>query len=96
MLINAIDEHHFNSVHSLPVDLYMETEVVNTTTIAFANRNTPREAHAIAKILQPFYSGPLTYEMCYHCGNTGAVTVGPDMAHFHIIFALRMTDDGSI
>lgn len=95
MLINAIDEHHFNSVHALPVELSMQTEVVDDTTIAFANINRPREAHPIAKVLQPFYKGPLTYKMCYHSGNTGAVTVGPDMAHFHILFALRLCDDGS-
>lgn len=94
MLINAIDEHHFNSVHALPVDLWMATEVVDETTIRFANTTPPGEAHPIARILQPFYAGPLTYEMCYHHGNTGAVTVGPDAAHFHILFALRLTDDG--
>ncbi|TNE90943.1 MAG: aromatic ring-hydroxylating dioxygenase subunit alpha [Deltaproteobacteria bacterium] len=94
MLINAIDEHHFNSVHSLPVDLYMSTDVVDDTTIEFANTTSPKEAHRFARVLQPFYSGPLTYKMCYHHGNTGAVTVGPDLAHFHILFALRMTDDG--
>lgn len=95
MLINAIDEHHFNSVHSLPVDLYMDTTVVDETTIRFANRNAPRETHPLARALQPLYSGPLTYEMCYHSGNTGAVTVGPDAIHFHILFALRLCDDGS-
>ena len=94
MLINAIDEHHFNSVHNLPVDLYMETAVVDGTTIAFANRTPPDEAHRLARVLKPLYSGPLTYEMCYHSANTGAVTVGPDAQHFHILFALRITDDG--
>ena len=94
MLINAIDEHHFNSVHNLPVELYMETAVVDATTIAFANRTPPDEAHRLARVLKPLYSGPLTYRMCYHSANSGAVTVGPDAQHFHILFALRITDDG--
>jgi nitrite reductase/ring-hydroxylating ferredoxin subunit len=95
MLINAIDEHHFNSVHALPVDLWMSTEVVDGSTIKFANVNPPRRAHRLARVLQPLYSGPLTYEMCYHSGNCGAVTVGPDLQHFYILFALRLCDDGS-
>jgi phenylpropionate dioxygenase-like ring-hydroxylating dioxygenase large terminal subunit len=95
VLINAIDEHHFNSVHALPVDIYMQTRVRDETTIQFANVTPPRETHPVGRVLQPLYSGPLTYAMCYHSGNTGAVTVGPDKVHFHILFALRLTDDGT-
>ena len=41
-----------------------------------------------------FYAGPLTYAMSYHFGTSGTVTVGPDMLHFHILFALRLIDGG--
>ena len=68
--------------------------MVDATTIAFANRTPPDEAHRLARVLKPLYSGPLTYRMCYHSANSGAVTVGPDAQHFHILFALRITDDG--
>lgn len=94
MLINAIDEHHFNSVHDLPVQLHMATEVVDETTIRFRNTTRPSETHPLGRWLSPLYAGPLTYEMCYHSGSAGTVTVGPDRAHFHILFALRLTDDG--
>ncbi len=94
MLINAIDEHHFNSVHDLPVELHMATEVVDASTIRFRNTTRPSETHRLGRWLSPLYAGPLTYEMCYHSGCTGTVTVGPDRAHFHILFALRLTDDG--
>lgn len=95
VLINAIDEHHFNSVHALPVDLYMETEVVDDATIRFHNVNPPHKAHPVGRLLRPLYAGPLTYAMCYHGASAGSVTVGPDRIHFHILFALRMTDDGT-
>jgi len=94
VLINAIDEHHFNTVHDLPVHLYMATDVVDDDTIRFRNATPPSATHPVGRWLTPFYAGPLTYELCYHSGSVGVVTVGPDRAHFHLVFALRLTDDG--
>jgi phenylpropionate dioxygenase-like ring-hydroxylating dioxygenase large terminal subunit len=94
MMINAIDTQHFNSVHSLPVELNLEPEVVNENCIIFRNTTRiPRRAR-LARLLGRFYRGPLTYILCYWFGSTGTVTIGPDFLHFHIIFALRPTREG--
>ena len=93
VLINAIDEHHFNSVHDLPVDLHMETRRVSRTVQTFSNATTPPDSR-LGRVLRRFYRGPLTYSMAYHYGSSGTVTLGPDALHFHIMFALRMIDGG--
>lgn len=85
MLINAIDEHHFNSVHSLPVKLHMATREVSAQRIEFSNTTTVGST----PILKRFYRGALTYSMCYWNAATGTVTLGPDFLHFYIMFALR-------
>lgn len=93
VLINAIDEHHFNSVHDLPVDLRMETRRVSRTVQTYSNATVPPDS-AFGRLLRRFYRGPLTYSMAYHYGSSGTVTLGPDALHFHIMFALRMIDGG--
>jgi len=93
VLINAIDEHHFNSVHDLPVDLRMETRRVSRTVQTYSNATLPPDS-AFGRLLRRFYRGPLTYSMAYHYGSSGTVTLGPDALHFHIMFALRMIDGG--
>jgi phenylpropionate dioxygenase-like ring-hydroxylating dioxygenase large terminal subunit len=85
VLINAIDEHHFNSVHSLPVKLHMATREISEKRIEFSNTTTVRSG----TLLKRLYRGPLTYSMCYWNAATGTVTLGPDRLHFHIMFALR-------
>jgi len=85
MLINAIDEHHFNSVHSLPVKLRMATREVDADRIEFSNTTMV----PAGSILKRFYRGPLTYSMCYWNAATGTVTLGPDFLHFYLMFALR-------
>ena len=85
VLINAIDEHHFNSVHALPVKLHMATREVSARRIEFSN--TTRVP--AGSWLKRFYRGPLTYSMCYWNAATGTVTLGPDFLHFYILFALR-------
>jgi phenylpropionate dioxygenase-like ring-hydroxylating dioxygenase large terminal subunit len=94
VLINAIDENHFNSVHDLPVDLLMKTEAVNENVQTFSNTTRVPDSNLLTRALGRFYAGPLTYSMCYHYGATGTVTVGPDLMHFHIMFALRLIEDG--
>ena len=94
MLINAIDENHFNSVHNLPVDLLMKTQAVNENVQTFSNTTCVPASNALLRMYGRLYQGPLTYSMCYHFGSTGTVTVGPDMMHFHIMFALRLIEDG--
>lgn len=94
VLINAIDEHHFNSVHSLPVDLHMATETIDTHVQTFSNTTEVPTSNVFTRALKRFYAGPLTYSMCYHFGSSGTVTLGPDGLHFHIMFALRLIDGG--
>ena len=94
MMINAIDEHHFNSVHDLPVDLYMRSHVVHDNLVTFSNTTKLPPTNPLTRVVGQFYAGPLTYSMAYWFGSTGTVTVGPDFFHFHIMFALRMRDGG--
>ncbi len=94
MMINAIDEHHFNSVHNLPVALNMQSTALNPNVMQFSNTTCLPRSHALLRLLGRFYEGPLTYSMCYWFGSTGTVTVGPDFLHFHIMFSLRMLDGG--
>ncbi|HKP88324.1 MAG TPA: aromatic ring-hydroxylating dioxygenase subunit alpha [Blastocatellia bacterium] len=94
MMINAIDAQHFNSVHKLPVDLRLEPEVVSDSCILFRNTTKVRPASLFTSVVSRFYKDALTYVLCYWFGSTGAVTIGPDFLHFHIIFALRPTVDG--
>lgn len=94
MLINAIDEHHFNSVHNLPVELYMKPERLSASSQMFSNTTRVPDSNPLARVVGRFYEGPLTYSMCYHYGATGTVTLGPDAFHFYIMFALRLADGG--
>lgn len=94
VLINAIDENHFNSVHNLPVELYMETKVHNENVVQFSNRTQVPDSTWMTRAIGQFYAGPLTYSMCYHFASSGSVTVGPDFMHFHIMFALRLLENG--
>jgi phenylpropionate dioxygenase-like ring-hydroxylating dioxygenase large terminal subunit len=98
VMINAIDAQHFNTVHpmvrKLAGNLFLEPVVINESNIEFRNNtNVPRDWW-LGRLLSRFYAGPLTYWMSYWYASTGSVTVGPDFLHFHIIFALRMTEDG--
>jgi phenylpropionate dioxygenase-like ring-hydroxylating dioxygenase large terminal subunit len=94
VMINAIDAHHFNTVHNLPVDLLFETKKLNDNAISFSNTTKIPDKSRLTRFLGRFYAGPLTYKMSYWFGSTGTVTIGPDFMHFHIMFALRMLDNG--
>jgi phenylpropionate dioxygenase-like ring-hydroxylating dioxygenase large terminal subunit len=94
VLINAIDEHHFNTVHDLPVDLYMASDELGPTAQRFSNTTAMPDTSALTRLLGRLYAGPLTYSMSYHYGASGTVTLGPDALHFHILFALRPLDGG--
>jgi phenylpropionate dioxygenase-like ring-hydroxylating dioxygenase large terminal subunit len=94
MMINAIDAQHFNSVHSLPVDLRLEPTIISDNCILFRNTTKTEPRSAFTRFVSRFYKDALTYILCYWFGSTGAVTIGPDFQHFHIIFALRPTEDG--
>lgn len=94
LLVNAIDAHHFNSVHNFPVDVKFECLPLNDHTIQFNNTTTIPQSRWFLRLFSRFYADRLTYSLCYTAGTTGSVTVGPDFLHCHIIFALRPTPEG--
>jgi phenylpropionate dioxygenase-like ring-hydroxylating dioxygenase large terminal subunit len=94
LMINAIDEQHFNSVHNLPVEIKFQREDVDQYTIQFHNTTRGEDNFWLVKLLRPLYQDVITYSLCYWYGSTGSVTVGPDQLHFYIIFAIRPTESG--
>jgi phenylpropionate dioxygenase-like ring-hydroxylating dioxygenase large terminal subunit len=94
VMVNAIDEQHFASVHNLFVDLHFDVAALNENAATWDNTTRVPDSSWFTRFIGRFYSGPLTYRMTYWNGTTGSVTVGPDFWHFHIVFALRPTDAG--
>ena len=95
VLVNAIDEQHFHSVHHLPGSiLRMEPVSRSAANIEFRNvARVPGET-LLGRWIGRFYKGPLTYAMSYWYGSLGFVTFGPDFLHLYLMFALRRGDDG--
>jgi len=94
VMINAIDAHHFTSVHHLPVDLSFACNALNENNMTFENTTKMPTNSMFTRFASQFYKDALTYKMSYWFGNTGTVTVGPDFLHFHIMFALRLNAEG--
>lgn len=94
LMINAIDAHHFNSVHNLPLEIRFKTQALNGNALCLDNMTRGGEASRFVKLIRPLYRNEVTYKMCYWYGSTGTVTVGPDFFHFHIMFALRPMEGG--
>src|SRR5439155_20593344 len=84
----------FTPVHTLPARPWMATKVVNDNVATVSNPTTMPDSNPVLRMIGKLYEGPLTYSMCYWFGSVGTVTVGPDLFHFHIMFALRMGDGG--
>ncbi len=95
VLINAIDAHHFNSVHDLPLEVRFQTKALSKAALQFSNTTRGGEASRFVKLIQPLYPEAVTYRMCYWYGSTGTVTVGPDWLNFYLMFALRPAVNGS-
>jgi phenylpropionate dioxygenase-like ring-hydroxylating dioxygenase large terminal subunit len=95
VLINAIDEQHFRSVHHLPGSiLNLEPVVRDARNIEFRNIGRVPTQTTLGRVIARFYEGPLTYAMSYWYGSLGSVTFGPDFLHLHLMFALRRGDSG--
>ena len=94
VMINAIDAHHFTSVHKLPVEVKFDTFALDDNNIQFNNITKIPKTKWYLKFFSRFYADNLTYSMVYTSGSTGSVTVGPDFLHCHIIFALRPNLEG--
>lgn len=95
LMINAIDAHHFNSVHNLPLEVRFKAQALNQNALCLDNVTRGGEASQFVKLIRPLYRNEVTYKMCYWYGSTGTVTLGPDFFHFHIMFALRPTSSGN-
>ena len=95
VLINAIDAHHFNSVHDLPLEIRFKTKALSDVALQFSNTTRGGEASRFVKLIQPLYPEAVTYRMCYWYGSTGTVTVGPDWLNFYLMFALRPSAGGT-
>lgn len=96
VLINAIDEQHFASVHHLPGSiLTLEAIPRSVANIEFRNIGRAPTSNVFGRFIARFYAGPLTYAMSYWYGSLGTVTLGPDCLQLHLMFALRRADDGS-
>ncbi|WP_026793989.1 MULTISPECIES: aromatic ring-hydroxylating oxygenase subunit alpha [Planktothrix] len=94
LLINAIDAHHFNTVHNLPLEIIFESKELNSHAITFSNTTRGGDNSGLIRLIRPLYKNEVTYSMCYWYGSTGTVTLGPDFLHFYIVFALRMIEEG--
>jgi len=95
LLINAIDAHHFNSVHNLPLEICFKTKPLSQGALQFCNTTRGGEASRFVRFIRPLYKNEVTYRLCYWYGNTGTVTIGPDFLHFYLMFALRPGEGGS-
>jgi phenylpropionate dioxygenase-like ring-hydroxylating dioxygenase large terminal subunit len=95
VMINAIDEQHFHTVHGLPGSiLSMEPDTRAINNIEFHNTGQIPKDKFIGRLLSRFYKGVLTYNLSYWYGSVGVVTFGPDFLHLHLMFALRLTPEG--
>jgi phenylpropionate dioxygenase-like ring-hydroxylating dioxygenase large terminal subunit len=95
VMINAIDEHHFASVHDMSGKLYMENRIIHEGRIEFQNTQPFTQRNIWVRLLKFFYKqSRFHYIASYWYGSTGTVTAGPDFLHAHLIFALRPTEDG--
>ena len=57
VLINAIDENHFNSVHDLPVELHMKTVAINENVQTFSNTTHVPDSNPVHARLGPLLRG---------------------------------------
>jgi phenylpropionate dioxygenase-like ring-hydroxylating dioxygenase large terminal subunit len=94
MMVNAVDAHHFNTVHHFPVEIVFKTWTNKDDSIEFFNTTRGGDDSWFIKLIRPLYKKQVTYKLCYWTGTTGSVTVGPDFFHFHLMFTTRPNDKG--
>lgn len=94
VMVNAIDAHHFNTVHQFPVAIDFECAELESGGITFTNRTRGGDESWFVRMIRPFYKDAVTYKLCYWSGSTGTVCVGPDFLHFYIMFTSRLGEDG--
>ncbi|MBL8551691.1 MAG: aromatic ring-hydroxylating dioxygenase subunit alpha [Hyphomonadaceae bacterium] len=96
VLVNAIDEQHFRTVHQVPGEaLKLRTESIAPHHFRVENTGAPPETSWLWRFLRKLYRGEtLTYEIDYFSAATGCIRLGPSWARLHLMFAVRPTPDG--
>jgi phenylpropionate dioxygenase-like ring-hydroxylating dioxygenase large terminal subunit len=95
VMINAIDEQHFATVHQLPVELSFAVEAVGAQAQRFSNCAPLEPTTWFRRLVRRFYaSAVVRYDLTYFGGTVGTATVGPDSLHCHLMFALRPDEHG--
>ena len=95
VMINAIDEQHFQSVHHLPGSiLNLEPSLKDRWCLEFNNTGTIPKNTALKRFFSRFYKGPLFYQLNYWYGAVGVTSFGPDFLHLHLMFALKHLPEG--
>lgn len=95
VMVNAIDEQHFRTVHRLPGDiLCLQAAAHDRHAITFRNTGQMPRTHWLGRLLHRCYRDTLYYELSYWYGHVGVASFGPDFLHLHVLFALRRSSDG--
>jgi phenylpropionate dioxygenase-like ring-hydroxylating dioxygenase large terminal subunit len=95
VMINAIDEQHFKTVHHLPGEiLCLKAEAKAKNRIEFCNQGSVPKTSLFGKLVSLFYKNKLTYDLNYWYGSVGTLALGPDFLHLYLMFALRLTSEG--
>jgi len=99
VMLNAIDAHHFNSVHPgasrLAGGMQLKPTPLNPKVLRLENRSPVSTASFLGRLLKPFYkNGAMTYFLDYWYASTGVVTLGPDFLRLFLLFPHRPTMAG--
>lgn len=99
VMLNAIDAHHFNSVHpaasKLAGGMNLVPTALNRQVIRLSNQSPVPTTSWVGRLLRPFYpGGVLNYCLDYWYGSTGVVTLGPDRLKLYLMFPHRPTLGG--
>ena len=98
LMINAIDQHHFRTVHQAPGEvLDLATESVDRRQFRVFNRGAPPNRSALQRLAAFLYRDKLLYyEINYFHGAVGCVSFGPSWARLHLMFATRPSAGGGV
>lgn len=95
VMVNAIDEQHFQTVHRLPGHiLSLQPEVLDRHSIRFTNAGTMPRSNWLGRLLSRFYRDRLFYQTTYWYGHVGVASFGPDFLHLHVMFSLVRNSEG--
>jgi nitrite reductase/ring-hydroxylating ferredoxin subunit len=98
VMLNAIDAHHFNSVHPeaalLAGGLDLRAVALSPHQIRISNISPPPHEGWIGRVLRPFYKSVMTYHLEYWYASCATVSLGPDFLNLNLLFPHRPTMKG--